>query len=187
MPDPLAPGTFKQAMNNYESAKLGLFSESGNTMHEVLFGGITLKFYDSSTQSFVQDDNLPFTSQVTQVNIAGDGSYTQDLIGEFPYLTDQTGKRLLLGANAEFFAADGLPTYANGVIKLDQLSTTSPTVLGYIFGGIFSNSPNTRGVEGAVSGASNDIFTVVYTPQVPEPSMIGLLGAAMMACRRRRG
>lgn len=71
--------------------------------------------------------------------------------------------------------ADGIETYANGVVKLDELS--GPTTLGYIFGGLAANAPNTRFVPGTASAASNLIFEVVLTP-VPEPSAIWL--AAML-------
>jgi hypothetical protein len=130
----------------------------------------------------VLDNNLPFINGITSVSIDADGIFSQHLLGEFPTLLDQSGNRLRFGANAEFFPAAGIPMYENGVIKLDEL--TSTTVLGYIFGGIFSNAPNTRGVAGAVSGASNDIFTVVYTP-VPEPTsfVILMLGLALVIVR----
>jgi hypothetical protein len=141
-------------------------------MHEVLFGGITLSYYDEVSQTFVQDDRMPFTNQITQVNIDADGDHTQDLIGEFPVLLDQQGNRMRFGTNAEFFLAEGIPTYDNGVIKLDEL--TEPTVIGYIYGGIFANAPHTQGVTGAVSGASNDIFEVLFTP-VPEPAAMAML------------
>ena len=90
------------------------------------------------------------------------------------------------GAGAEFFVADGIPTYENGVIKLDEL--TGPTTLGYVFGGIFANSPQVPGVPGAVSGSSNTIFEVIYTP-VPEPaaaSMVLLIGIALSRRIRSR-
>ena len=116
------------------------------------------------------------------------GHYTQHRIGEFPEIDDASGNPLRFGANAQFFPAPGIPTYDNGVIKLDDLTTQ--TTLGYIFGGLFANAPNTQGVPGAVSGASNEIFTVVYTP-VPEPAawvllLPGLLIASMWACAQRR-
>jgi hypothetical protein len=151
-------------------------------MHEVLFGGITLSYYDENSHTFVQDDNLPFTNQITQVNIDPSGVHTQDLLGEFPALFDQQNKRMRFGADAEFFLSPGIPTYDNGVIRLDEL--TEPTVVGYIYGGIFANAPHTQGVSGAVSGASNEIFEVVYTP-IPEP---GMSIAAMLAisCLGRR-
>jgi hypothetical protein len=184
MRDPAAPNAFKQAMNNYHSAKLGLYSEQADSMHEVLFGGITLHYYDENTQSFVRDDGLPFTNQITQVNKDSDGNYTQDLIGEFPVLLDQQGNRLRFGAGAEFFPADGVPTYDNGVIQLDALM--GPTVLGYVYGGIFANAPHTQGVTGAVSGASNEIFEVIYTP-VPEPgAAAATVLALVVVCLSRR-
>jgi hypothetical protein len=186
MADPASPDTFKQAMNNYQSARLGMYSERDGSMHEVLFGGITLSYYDFASQAFVQDNNMPFTSQVTQVNIDAAGQHTQDLLGEFPALLDQSGNRMRFGADAEFFLADGIPTYDNGVIRLDEL--TGPTVLGYVYGGIFANAPHTQGVSGAVSGASNEIFEVVYTP-VPEPAvgfiLVGLAGRVLVRRRNR--
>jgi hypothetical protein len=187
MADPTLASTFKQGMNNYNSAKLGLFSESANQMHEVLFGGISLTDFDRSTNTFIQDNNLPFINQITSVVIDQNGNYSQHLLGEFPQILDQSGNQLRFGAEAQFFLADGVPTYDNGVIKLDAL--TQPTVLGYIFGGLFANAPNTQGVAGAVSGALNQIFEVVYSP-VPEPAAIVLLvcGALSLSlcgwCRR---
>ena len=186
MADPASVNAFKQSINVYESGKLGLYSEHDDQMHEIILGGITLQYYDPSAGGMIQDDNMPFTSQVAQVNIDSSGNHTQDLIGEFPDLRDDNNNRLLFGANAQFFLADGIATYDNGVIKLDDLSATQPTVLGYMFGGIFSNAPDTRGVDGAVSGASNQIFEVVYTP-VPEPSAAAVLalGAATIVMRRK--
>src|SRR5262249_8076171 len=115
---------------------------------------------------------LPFINQVTSIDIDGAGNFSQHLLGEFPEIFDQGGNRLRFGAEAEFFPAAGLPMYDNGVIKLDQLG--QETVLGYIFAGLFANAPNTFGVPGAVSGASNQVFEVVYTP-VPEPASMFLL------------
>jgi hypothetical protein len=62
----------------------------------------------------------------------------------------------------------------NGVLRLDALGRE--TTVGYIFGGIMANSPQVRGVPGAVSSASNAMFEVVLT-RVPEPT--GLTVAAL--------
>ena len=114
------------------------------------------------------------------------GNYTQHRIGEFPLLNDPEGNRLRFGANAEFFPAEGLAAYANGVLKLDGLS--GPTTLGYIFGGLAANAPNTRGVAGTASAASNIVFKATLTP-VPEPASTGLAVMASVAVFRaaRRG
>jgi PEP-CTERM motif len=192
MPDPSNPSTFKQGFNNYHSAKLGLFSEASGEMHEVLFGGISLQFVDTGTMQTVTDDALPFINDITSVVIDPAGNYRQLWLGQFPTLNDLEGKRLRFGANAEFFLADGIETFANGVIKLDELN--GPTTLGYIFGGIIANGPHTRsGDPPATSSASNIMFAVVYAP-VPEPGtamlvLIALAGLAVVvaprACRRR--
>ncbi|HEY4233154.1 MAG TPA: hypothetical protein VGM76_06995 [Lacipirellulaceae bacterium] len=176
MADPNNPATFKQGMNGYHSAKVGLFSEQTGEMHELLFGGISYQYYDSATQQFLTDDNLPFVNDITDLSIDANDHYSENRIGEFPVVDDGAGNRLRFGANAEFFPADGIDAYANDVLKLDSL--TGPTTIGYIFGGLESNAPNTRGVTGAASIASNTIFAVVITP-VPEPATGALLIAGV--------
>jgi hypothetical protein len=168
MDDPNDSNTFKQGFNGYHSAKLGLFSEATGEMHEILLGGISLQYLNTRTMQAETDDNLPFINDITSVVIDATGNYSQHWLGEFPILNDLDGNRLRFGANAEFFLAEGIQTFDNGVIKLDQIS--QPTVLGHIFGGLMTNGPHTRsGSPPATSSASNIIFTVLYTP-VPEPS-----------------
>jgi hypothetical protein len=183
MADPNSPATFKQGFNNYHSAKLGLFTESQGEMHEVLFGGISLQYLNTATMQAETDHDLPFVNDITSVVIDSAGNYTQHWLGQFPAINDQEGKRLRFGASAEFFLADGIETFANGVIKLDELR--GPTTLGYIYGGIIANGPHTRsGNPPATSSASNIIFTVVYTP-VPEPGSAVLALVALCAFRSR--
>ena len=184
MADPNAPATFKQGFNNYHSAKLGLFSQNSGEMHEVLFGGISLQYLNTDTMQTETDHDLPFINDITSVVIDSAGNYTQHWLGEFPMINDLDGKRLRFGTNAEFFLADGIETYANGVIKLDELS--GPTTLGYIYGGLIANGPHTRsGDPPATSSASNIIFTVVYTP-VPEPASAGLALIVLCVLPTRR-
>lgn len=160
---------FKQAMNNYHSAKLGLFSGLTGDMHELLFGGITLQEYDptnpnADANGFVTDNLLPNTRQISSVIRKQDGSYEQHYLGEFPELyTDEPEPKLMrFGSNAEFFVADGIPTYDNGVIDLDALPVGQSTV-GYIYGGLITNAPHVFGNPTALSSASGEIFTVTIS------------------------
>jgi hypothetical protein len=184
MDDPSSPDTFKQGFNGYHAAKLGLFSEAEDEMHEILFGGISLQTLDTATQTVITDNGMPFINDITSVIVDAVGNYRQQWVGEFPdiHYFDETSLdhgRLRFGANAEFYLADGIETYENGVIKMDQL--TQPTLLGYIYGGLYSNAPHTRGVADAISGASNRVFAVMYTP-VPEPATaVLLLGSLLTA------
>lgn len=170
MDDPSDPATFKQGFNGYHSAKLGLFSEATNSMHEILFGGISLQYLNEMGQ-VVTDAGLPFVNDITSVVIEANGNYGQHWLGEYPNLTDLAGNRLRFGANAEFFLAGGIDTYDNGVLKLDSIG--APTIVGYIFGGLAANGPHTRGVPGVTSAASNTIFQVTLIP-VPEPGSLAL-------------
>lgn len=163
------PSVFKQAMNNYHSAKLGLFSELSGAMHEVLMGGITLQEYNpthpnADAYGFVTDPQLPNTSQVSSVVRHADGSYEQHYLGAYPELyTDEAMPKLMrFGSNAEFFLADGVETYENGVLKLDALPF-GETVVGYVFGGLITNQPHVFQNPVALSSASGEIFEVAVT------------------------
>ncbi len=60
-----------------------------------------------------------------------------------------------------FFPVRPCPTYANGVIKLNRLKR--PTVLGYMYGGIYSTVQQTANTV-TQTGASNEVFQVTLTP-----------------------
>jgi hypothetical protein len=188
MDDPNLPNTFRQGMNNYHSAKLGLYSESAGAMHEVLFGGISLQYVNEATQQIETDEGLPFVNDITSIMIDEQGEYSQHHLGFFPELFDQDSQRLRFGANSELLLTAGTPTFDNGVIKLDEL--VGETSIGFIFGGIETNAPHTRFISGARSGASNHVFEVVIIT-VPEPSPMAVvaglaMGFALMAGRCRQ-
>jgi autotransporter-associated beta strand protein len=174
MSNPALPTTFKQGFNNYHSAKMGLYSETTATMHEVLFGGLSYQFIDPVTGAVVSDIAFPFVNEITSVVIDSQGQYTQYLIGEFPDLRDGGGSRLRFGTNAEFFRKHDVAAFENGVLRLDELSGN--TVVGYVFGGIASNAPHTRNVAGAISVASDILFDVIVS--TPERSPTNLLWSA---------
>lgn len=164
-PNPNDPSTFKQGMNGYRCATIGLYSETRDEMHTLLLGGISYQFYNPVTGQIESDVNLPFTSDATDIMIDADGNMTQHILpGTFPdIIWPVNGEPFLLGAETRFFLADGIDTYANGVIKLDEL--TGPTVVGYLYGGIAAVQPN-----GGPTFGSNLLFPVVISPNVPEPT-----------------
>jgi hypothetical protein len=178
MADPNSASTFKQGFNNYHSAKLGLYSESSREMHEILFGGISVQYIDQALGDVITDDGMPFVNDITSVVIDSSGGYSQHHLGYFPDILDAGGHQWRFGANAEFFVADGIETFDNGVIRLDQLD--GQTTLGYIFGGIMTNGPHTRGVPDVTSTASYRVFEVVLIP-VPEPATLLLAIIAVSA------
>ena len=186
MADPNAADTFKQGFNGYHSAKMGLYSETTGEMNEFLFGGISLQYLDPLTGLVETDPDMPFVNDITAIAIDANGEYSQHHMGYFPEIVDGTGKQWRFGANAEFFPAEGINTFENGVLDLDALSGT--TSLGYVFGGLMTNGPHTRGFPDVTSTASFRIFEVVYE-SVPEPSsylLIGLCGVCICWSKRRQ-
>jgi hypothetical protein len=143
------PG-FQQFYNHYHCAVLPVYSGQNKEMHTLFFGGIA-QFYDSAGV-LVQDNNVPFVRTIARI--------TRDSLGvmtEYKLPQEMPG---FLGAGSEFIRIPNLPTYANGVIKLDELSADTQLV-GYIFGGIRSSAPNIFfSNTGTQSDANNQLFAV---------------------------
>jgi len=181
MADPDLPETFKQAMNNYSSAPILMYSASRGENHIILPGGLSLQTDQDGT--FVTDNEVPFTNQGTTVVRDLDGHYVQFYLGEvYPDVIDAvTGDPLLFGAGAKFLLNPDL-ALIDGAIDMDLL--TGETLLGWVFGGITAEIPNFGPSRG-----SNILFEVMYTP-VPEPSTYALLFASSIALfiyhRRRK-
>ena len=66
------------------------------------------------------------------------------------------------GANAAFFMNQAVPATSAGVIRLNRLR--GPTVVGYMFGGIYSTVSNTTSNTFQATGASNQVFQITMTP-----------------------
>jgi len=159
MRDPQDPAAFKQAMNNYDSATIGLFSGQTQDMYVIVLGGMTYGFFQNGV--FQTDAHIPFTNEVTTIKIDKDHNFTQYIMAnQYPTIPAQfshPGNPLLFGSDAAFVLKRDLPLYVNDVIALDQLKHKSH-VLGYIIGGIESTSANT--LTPAESAASPYIFKV---------------------------
>ncbi|MDG2384772.1 MAG: hypothetical protein P8N76_24095 [Pirellulaceae bacterium] len=179
------PSVFKQAMNGYESAKMGLYSTTTGEMTEVLFGGITGNEFvdDPASGNLVYKSSFPYTNQISAVTIDSEGEYSQEYVGDFPFLQGPVDGPWLFGANGEFFPSADVALLEGDIIDLDSL--TERTVIGFIYGGIASGSPD--GGFGGNSIASSQVFVVEYIP-VPEPAAVCLLGWScfLLIARRRR-
>lgn len=191
MADPNLPGTFKQGINNYNSATLGMFSEATGDMYNLILGGITYQEYVNG--EFVGDSELPFTNHVTTIKIDKDDQYTQYLMSdEYPFIPVsplEPDQPLRFGSGATFINAPGVPTYENGVIKFDEIHDC-PYFAGYIAGGIQSTVANTSDEE--QSTASSRIFKVYVLPvpiyngcllyPITENTMGSCSGAVILDC-----
>lgn len=163
-PDPEKVQTFKQAMNHYNCPAFGLYSVQSKDMYAVFPGGISYGYFSGGT--FQVDSEIPFINQVTTIKIDQHDRCTQHLMnGEYPFIAStgsNPGNQLLFGAEAQFFPAENVPLFANGVIRLDSLPS-EPIIIGHIVGGIMSTVPNTTAASD--STASPYVFTVRLIPK----------------------
>lgn len=141
---------FSQYYNHYHCAHIPLYSASQNEMHTVFFGGIA-QYFDSAGV-LVQDNEVPFVKTIARV--------TRDASGNMAEYKLPIEMPSLLGAGSEFIPIEEVPSYANEVIKLDDLTSDS-TLVGYIYGGISSTAANIFFTNtGTQSSASSQLFKV---------------------------
>lgn len=142
--------TFSQYYNHYHCAVAPLYDANNQEMHNLFFGGIA-QFYPKDGE-LIQDDEVPFVNTIGRVSRDANGSMAEYLMNEV-----MPG---LMGAGTEFILANGIPTYSNGVVKLNELSGDTIHI-GYIYGGIESSAPNIFfSNTGTQSSASSNIYKI---------------------------
>lgn len=139
---------FAQYFNNYHCAHIPLYSATNEEMHTVFFGGIAQYYEDQG--HLVQDNDVPFVKTITRVT-----RDKNELLKEYKLPVEMPD---YLGAGAEFIPLKDVPTYTNGVIKLDALSEDSIHI-GYIYGGIRSSADN---IFWSNDGTQSEAHKVVY-------------------------
>jgi hypothetical protein len=144
---------YQQYFSQYTSANVPLYDAANRTNYTIFLGGISLYDYDFSTGQLTSDPELPFVDDVTTFALSANNSAQ-----EFMMPSQLPGR---YGTEAAFFATPGLPKFANGVIKLSKLQ--HPTVLGDMYGGIFSTVGDTTDTSSQTTD-SNQIFQVTLVP-----------------------
>jgi hypothetical protein len=142
---------FAQYFNNYHCAVMPAYASNAGQMHTVFFGGIA-QYYVENGQ-LVQDSDVPFVKTIARVTRDVQGHMT-----EYKLPQEMPG---YLGASAEFIPLASVAKYANGVIKLDEL--TGDTVhVGYIYGGIESTAANIFWINNGTESVAHPLVYKVY-------------------------
>jgi hypothetical protein len=141
---------YLQQMSQYTCAHIPIFDSTTKTMYTTFLGGISFNDYNPSNGTITQDTLSPFVNDVTTFTTYQNGAMEEAILPlQLPGL---------LGSNAKFILPANVPQYNNGVIKLHQL--TSPLLIGYMLGGIRSDTPNLP----AGSVANDTVYRVLLTP-----------------------
>jgi hypothetical protein len=148
---------YQQFFSQYTTANIPLYDGRTRSMYDVRMGGISL--YDYADGQLTENTSLPWIDDVTTLVRAGDGSFQEYIMSPIPAVTP--GSTGYYGATAAFFMNQSLPTFANRVIALSGLR--GPTVVGYMFGGIYSTVSTTTGSTFQATGASNQVFQITLT------------------------
>ncbi len=143
------PG-FNQNLSQYHSAVAALYDYTGNTMHSLFFGGMSMYKLDTVTSELITDSLVPFVNTISKVTRTAENT-----LMEFQLPVTMPA---LLGSNAHFIALDSIEKYPNGVIKLNTI--TGRTLIGHIVGGIESPEDNISETDPTVSIASARVFEV---------------------------
>ena len=145
---------FNQYLSNYHSAKIAIHDTNTNTAHNLFFGGISRYYYDGNTM--IQDDDVPFVKTISRVSRTVDGT-----LEEVKFATEMPA---YLGAGAEFLPTSQLPEVAPEIYDINAFSGDS-TLLGYIFGGIQSETLNPfTNNNPAATQAHEGLFRVYLKP-----------------------
>lgn len=164
MSNPASPNTLKQGFQVYHSAKCTLFDRGSGESHTLLFGGLTVLELNPISNTYIRDDEAPFTNQCSLVVRDASGVISQYwLATRFPAILAD-GKEIRFGTNAEFYPAPGVARLHHRLIDLTAIA--SPTVIGHIFGGLIADAGN-----GGNTGASGRIFEVILTPDSGAPDL----------------
>ncbi|HRH64953.1 MAG TPA: T9SS type A sorting domain-containing protein [Bacteroidia bacterium] len=142
------PG-FEQYLNQYHSAKVAIWDSIANTMHSIFFGGISRYTLDTTTNTLLDDTNVPFVKTISLIT-----RFSNDSMAEYKLPQEMPA---LIGSSAEF-----IPVYPadDEIIRLNHLPF-SRTHIGTIAGGIESTLPNIFFINtGVESSASARVFNV---------------------------
>lgn len=166
--------SFEQLLSQYDCAHLTILDDASNTVHTIFFGGISQYHFESpnlvwdATDMSRHLDGLPFIKSISGFSRAAGGSEGYILGISMPdYEGSET--QLLLNPGAHLNDQD--------VVLLSKL-TGEPITIGYLFGGILSQTPYAAQAPSAPSTIASDRFYTVtlsakestVTPMPPKPT-----------------
>jgi hypothetical protein len=142
--------SFNQNLEQYSTACMPVYDSIYNAMHTIFFGGISLYYFDSTTNIMTMDTLVPFVNTISKITRDSNGILT-----EYQLPITMPG---LMGTNAQFIINPAISSYRNKIINLDTL--TGNTLVGYIVGGLTSTLPNISDQSPPPSYPSNIIYKV---------------------------
>jgi hypothetical protein len=144
---------YEQIMSQYTCANFVLYDSIAKNLYTTFLGGISLYDYKPATSTAVLDTLVPFIQDIT--------TFTEHQTGvcEEAVLPVQFSVRL--GSNAKFAPAKNVQRFSNGVIKFRGLPNLKRTLIGYMYGGIYSKISN---LAASQSWSNDTVYRIYLTP-----------------------
>ena len=142
--------SYTQTSNIYATANVEMYDAQNDIMLTTAFGGIG---EDTSTTSGNGD---AFTKKIMTISKNNRTNITKEIL-------NPTGTPTYMGSESIFVVAPNLPMYNStyGIINYNAIPSGKPTLVGYIYGGIVSNSPQWGSSNPTIP--SNKVYEVYFT------------------------
>lgn len=146
---------FSQYLSNYHTAHLPIYNSQRNEMFTIFFGGISQYFYNENNE-LVNDEDVPFVKTISCVKRNNNGEFDEILL---PIKMDN-----YKGASGEFIFNSKIELLKEQVFDYSILKLNESILIGYIVGGINSNSLNPFSTNNSANtNADNSIYQVKLT------------------------
>lgn len=142
--------SFNQNLSQYHSAVAAIYDSVPGKQYNVFFGGISLYYIDTISNTQVKDTAVPFVNTISIV--------VRDKNNAYAEYNSNTTMPALLGTNAYFFPASGTPLIFDEIIDYKKLSDNH--LIGYITGGIDTPDPNISLSDPSLSSANSLVYEV---------------------------
>ncbi|MFI4956055.1 MAG: hypothetical protein ACHQAX_02475 [Gammaproteobacteria bacterium] len=152
-----------QQANQYSASHMTMYSEKNQMSYLATFGGITTLYW--GTTGLVSDPvNIPFGNILDLVS--SDGAANMQ---EYANLTPMCGGETLqnclyVGVGAHFIPVDNPGYYDDRyILQIDALPQNTPTLVGYMYGGMIATVQNPFDDE-TLASVTNQVYEVYVTP-----------------------
>jgi hypothetical protein len=121
--------SYTQTSNIYATANVVMYDAQKDVMLTTAFGGMGESMVDKETGD-------AFTQKIITINKNNQTGITTEIL-------NPTGTPTYMGSEGLFVSATNVPMYNAqfDVINYNNIPTNTPTLVGYIYGGILSNGP----------------------------------------------
>jgi hypothetical protein len=140
--------TYTQTSNIYATANVEMYDAAKDVMLTTAFGGM------GDDMALGRDD---FTQKIMTISKNNRTNITTETL-------NPTGTPTYMGSEGIFIPAPSVPMYNTnlGIINYNALPTGTPRLIGYIYGGIVSNSPKWNGSSNPTL-PSKMVYEVYFT------------------------